>query len=77
MRVVTVFMGSDCGNGPIAAARVRAVASDLGLDVRVDEVVIATQAEAEREGIPGSPTVRVAGQDIDPQARALRSYAMT
>jgi hypothetical protein len=78
--VVTVLMRADCENGPRAIERVKQLAGTMGLDVRVDEVTISTKEQALKERFLGSPTVRVAGKDVDPKLRAVEShasYAMT
>ncbi len=35
-----------------------------------------TQAEAEELRFPGSPTIRVAGHDVDPEAETLADYGL-
>lgn len=77
MRIVTVLMRPDCDNGPRAAERIRQLAEALGIAVHVDEVLITSGEQAQAERFPGSPTVRVAGKDVEPGARELHSYAMT
>jgi hypothetical protein len=76
-RVVTVLMMPGCENGARAAQRARAIVAELRLGVRVDVVTVANEAEAEATRFHGSPTVQVAGQDIEPGARARQSHAMT
>ena len=56
-----------CPNTEEALDLLREEMSAVGLDpeaVLVRE--IATDADAEREGFPGSPTIRVDGRDVDP-----------
>ena len=76
-RVVSVLMMEGCSNGPQVAARVKILADEAHLKVRVEEIVVATEADAEKQQFLGSPTVRVGGKDIDPKARGLRSYVLT
>lgn len=58
-----------CPSWERAIELTRAEMRRLGLDpdaLRVREV--RDQAEAEREGFPGSPTIRVDGRDVDPES---------
>lgn len=73
-RTVTVLRDEDCG-GP-AVARLREVAAQLGVEVRIVEVIVRSQGEADKYRYLGSPTVQIEGLDIDPQARARTSFGM-
>jgi hypothetical protein len=42
------------------------VVSDSGADAVVEMVEVPDEATGQRLGFPGSPTIRVDGQDIDP-----------
>lgn len=77
MKTVTVLMRDDCENGPRAVAHVKRLAEALGLAVQVDVVMVRTDDDARRERFLGSPTVRVAGRDVDVEARASTSYGQT
>ena len=61
-------MSPGCGHGQTTVDLVRDVLRVLRADARLETVTIATPAEAERRAFPGSPTVRVDGTDIDPDA---------
>jgi hypothetical protein len=56
---------------------VRDVAEDLGIPIELDEVLVATQEQADRLCFLGSPTVQVGGQDIDPAARTANAFGFT
>ncbi len=57
----------DCPSWERALAQLRATMAELGLDgSRVETIEIASEAEAERRGFVGSPTIRVEGVDVDP-----------
>lgn len=75
MRIVTVLRDSDCGADAIT--RVKQVASHLGIDVTIKEVIVENEDQAKALNWPGSPTVRIKDLDIDPKARENTSYAMT
>jgi hypothetical protein len=64
----------DCPSHPEALARLRQVIADEGLEVDLDIVRVDTEEEAERHRFPGSPTIRIDGEDLQPegvQGRAL------
>ncbi len=75
VKTVSVLRDSDCGSEAIG--RIRQVAMRLGLDIRIEEIVVENEEQAKALQWPGSPTVRIKGIDIDPRAREKTSYAMT
>ena len=75
MKVVTVLRDTDCGSDAIT--RMKQVASRLGLDITIEEIIVENEEQAKALHWPGSPTVRIKGVDIDPSARGKTSYAMT
>ncbi|MCP3759690.1 hypothetical protein [Streptomyces sp. TBY4] len=61
---VEVLVIPDCPHSEPAAARVRQVLTELGLDdVEVSTRVITDQVQAERTGFTGSPTLLIDGHD--------------
>jgi hypothetical protein len=56
----------DCPSHTDALARLKAVMESEGItqNIRIREVM--TDDQAEQLGFPGSPTIRIDGQDIDP-----------
>ncbi|MCP3757040.1 hypothetical protein [Streptomyces sp. TBY4] len=61
---VEVLVVPDCPHAAPAAARVRQVLADLGLDgIEVTTRVITGQDQAERTGFTGSPTFLIDGRD--------------
>ena len=66
-RKVELLWWEGCPSWPEAIELVRDAMAETGLDPDALEVVeIDTEADAEREGFVGSPTVRVDGRDIQP-----------
>ena len=66
---IEILMSPGCGNG----ARTQALVADLlrqraATGVEVETILVETLEEAHRLGFLGSPSVRVDGLDIDPQA---------
>ena len=67
---VHVQMTTACGHGERTVALVRDVLARLDPGGRVEVVEVATAEAAARLGFRGSPTVLVAGADIDPSPPA-------
>jgi hypothetical protein len=70
---VELLYWDGCPSHPEALELLREVAP--GVEVELREVT--TQAEAERLGFPGSPTIRVDGRDLDPAGAAAARPALT
>lgn len=65
-----------CPNHLETVERVRSVVSEFGTNTGVVEIEVKTAEDAERLRFLGSPSVRVDGLDIEPDARASRAYAL-
>jgi hypothetical protein len=74
---VSVVRRHDCSHGPLAIDAIVRVAEQLGLAICVEDVVIATDDEAKAIGCLGSPTVLVAGNDVEPEARTRTAFGVT
>jgi hypothetical protein len=74
--VVEILYFEDCPHHQAAAALVREVTTELGLDPDFRLVRVADMAQAEVERFLGSPTVRVDGSDIEPGADERTDYAL-
>lgn len=66
---VIVYYTEGCPSTPATVERIGTCAAELSLRVDLRQVPVASQEEAERWRFLGSPTVRVNGVDIDPDAR--------
>lgn len=55
-----------CPSHPEALAALRELLRDEGLDTEVDLIEIEDDAQAHAERFPGSPTIRIDGEDIAP-----------
>ena len=71
---ITVLAVPGCPNAPVAAGRITAALA--GRPVSVELVEVTGEAEAARLGMTGSPTIRIAGRDIDPPEASAR-YVLT
>jgi hypothetical protein len=58
-----------CPNHLPAAERVRAILQQEGISGQVAEVEVTDESAAKALGFLGSPTIRVNGMDIEPDAR--------
>jgi hypothetical protein len=61
----------DCPSHPEAWQRLLEVLADMRIDAPVERIEIRTDEEAERWHFPGSPTIQIDGEDIDPNASQL------
>ncbi len=75
---VEVLVTPGCPHAPPAVARVREVVEGLVPGTTVHELLVEAEQDAQRLAMPGSPTVRVDGRDVDPSggepAFACRVY---
>lgn len=63
-------MSPGCGHGQRTTELIAEILREAGLEASVVATVVATESDAARLAFPGSPTVRVDGVDIDPEAPA-------
>ena len=73
--MIEVLYFEGCPNREPTVALAREVAAELGIAAEIREVKIRDEADAKRLRFLGSPTVRVNGADIDPEAAARTDYA--
>jgi mercuric ion transport protein len=76
MRVEVLYF-EGCPNHAPTVERVRAELVSRGLPKEIEEVEIHNPEEAVSLGFLGSPTVRINGLDIEPEARDLAAYGMS
>jgi hypothetical protein len=74
---VQILYTAGCANTPQTVQCVRDVAQDMGIAIQVNQVLVASQDEADALHFLGSPTVQINGQDIDPAARAATTFGFT
>ena len=73
---VEVLYVEHCPCVAAAVSLVRRVCAELGVDAEVRTILITDQAAAERARFPGSPTVRVAGRDVEPGVALAAEYTL-
>ena len=75
MKVEVLYI-ADCPNHQLVVDRLREVLRSAAISERIDEVEVRTSAEAEALRFIGSPTVRVNGLDVEPEARTVYHFGM-
>jgi hypothetical protein len=73
---VEVLSSPSCPSREAAVAGVRRAAEEEGVAVALAERVVATWDEARALRMPGSPTVRVAGRDVEQAAEAREDFGL-
>jgi hypothetical protein len=66
----------DCPSHPIAWDLLQEAMAEEGLEAPVERIKVVTDEDAEQWQFPGSPTIRVAGRDVDPATAAEMSTAL-
>ena len=73
---IEVLYFDGCPNHEPAVARVRQVLAGEGLSAEVLEVIVSEPSIAQKAGFLGSPSIRVNGLDVEPEARRERACGM-
>lgn len=74
--VIEVLYVQDCPHYPATLALVERVRAEVGVDTELRTGLIGDQAAADQAGFPGSPTVRVDGQDVEPGSEPATEYVV-
>lgn len=73
---VEILYFDGCPNHRPAVERVLEVLGEQGVPAQVSEVNVSDEAAAQSLRFLGSPTIRVNGLDVEPDARTSREYGM-
>jgi hypothetical protein len=73
---VEVLSSPSCPGRSSACEAVRRVAAGLGLEVELRERELTTEAEARALRMPGSPTVRIGGTDVEAEAELRDDFGL-
>ena len=57
----------DCPNWQAVLEEINGLLAAKGVEGDVDDIRVASTQEAERLRFPGSPTIRINGEDVDPE----------
>jgi hypothetical protein len=74
---VEILYFAGCPNHEPTVNLAREVLDDLGLEAELREIAVETPAEAEAHRFVGSPSVRVDGKDIEPEAEGRSDFALS
>lgn len=75
MKIEVLYI-ADCPNHQQVVERVREVISAAGIHDTIAEMEVRNGADAEKWQFIGSPTVRINGVDVEPEARAVRHFGL-
>jgi hypothetical protein len=67
---------ANCPNHAVALERLRATLSGVNFHMHVNEVLVRDREMAHSLRFPGSPTIRVNGQDVEPQVDRATSFGL-
>jgi len=65
MRVEFLYF-EDCPSHEVALARLKKALTSVGVDSKIEIIRVQNDSQAQALSFPGSPTIRIDGQDIDP-----------
>ena len=73
---VEILYAPGCGHVSDTRDLVEKAALQEGVPIALTEREVRTPTEARELGFPGSPTVRVAGRDVEPGAEAREDFGL-
>jgi len=73
---VEILHTEGCGNWRGARDAVRRVADEVGVAVALTDIVVDSPETADAQRFVGSPTVRVRGHDVQPDAEQRTDYGL-
>ncbi len=65
-----------CSSHRPLEAMLRRLIAELGLNARLAVTVVESPEQAQRLRFPGSPTVRIAGRDLEPEVAAAGNFGL-
>ena len=75
--MIEILFFDSCPNHEPTMDLAREVLSELGLEAEIREVPVETAEDAETHHFVGSPTVRVNGKDIEPDALDRSDFGLS
>ncbi len=75
--MIEILFFDSCPNHEPTMDLAREVLSELGLEAEIREVPVETAKDAETHRFVGSPTVRVNGKDIEPDALDRSDFGLS
>lgn len=74
---VRILYSEGCANTSPTVELVKKMAEGLKIAVNIEMVVVATEEQAQELRFLGSPTVQIAGVDIEPSALESLAFGLT
>jgi hypothetical protein len=65
---VELLWWEGCPSTPEALEQLRRILREEGVQTKIEVVEVSSDEQARRERFPGSPTIRIDGQDVAPHA---------
>jgi hypothetical protein len=73
---IEVLYVPDCPNHPLALERLREILSAESFQEQVSEIPVRDAVVAQSLKFPGSPTIRINGQDVEPQSERAVAFGL-
>lgn len=77
MPLIEFLYWQDCPSHPEALERLRKVMTEVGDHSTVELIEVLDEDDADRLSFPGSPTIRVDGDDVDPSGARQMGTALS
>ena len=75
--MIEILYFDGCPNHQPTLELTREVVAELGLEADIHEVLVETPEAATERRFLGSPSIRVNGRDIEPEARGQTDFALS
>lgn len=73
---IEILVTQRCASRMLVSEQIRRLLDEVGIAAHVTETIIMDREQASALAFPGSPTVRINGVDIDPEAVRCPSINM-
>lgn len=77
MPLIEFLFWQDCPSHPEALERLRKVMAEMGDQSPIELIEVLTDEDAGLLSFPGSPTIRIDGDDVDPSGAEQMGTALT
>lgn len=74
---VEILYVAECPAYPAAVRLVRDVLAAQGIAAEIEEVLVGDEGMANELRFPGSPTIRINGQDVAPGVQEAKSFGLS
>ena len=74
---VKVYSLDGCSDTPSTIELIKETAKEMALTIVFSQVQISSSEDVERYKFPGSPTVRINGEDIEPAMRDTDNFGLS